>query len=768
MRKILLQIIILAFSTAAFAQTEAKRSTSFPGDPSDPSLKSRPAEVDSVKKDSSKYFKQFNLQEVTVNAQRKLIKNDIDRMSYDVQHDKDSRAMNTLEMLRKVPMVSVDGQDNIKVKGSVDFKIYRNGHPDPSFSGGNASLILKSIPATMIKRIEVITDPGAKEDAEGTHYILNIVMNDDAKINGVTGTLGSAVDVLHGSSNENGYITAQTGKLIFSVNYGYVYAPKGATQNKQHSDTFFKNSGDTRYSSMFGNNPVNVHYGNLNASYTIDSLNLFTLSFGGYYYKVKVNSNGTDRMTDANQNILYQYDTRLWTPKYDDYNLNGRMDYQHKTKLDGEVLTASYMLSTTRSVNNEQTTYSNMVNMPVDYSGYDKNQKEHFIEHTFQLDYVRPFLKYNKMEIGAKYINRENNSNTSMLYDGSSASIYNKFDHNTQIAAGYGEWVYANKKWSARAGLRYEYSYLDAKYPDKSGQNFHKNLNDWVPSASIKYNFNMFNSLKISYATTINRPGISYLDPADVSTPTAESYGNPGLNSARNTSFTLEYMHINPKFTYNLSPYYNFSNNQISAIQFAKEGKTVSTFDDVLHTKNLGIGGFIQASPFKNTSIMLNANIGKNFMNNHQLGISLNGWSGMATANITQTLPWKIRLNVGYGGSFGQNVSSVYGYDSNWHYHYIALQRSFLKEDRLTVMIGADNPFGNKYLKMTSRTVNGDYTGHQFNYQQTKELGFRISYRFGKLKASVKRVENTIENNDVVGGIKSGASSSQGMSGGQK
>lgn len=765
MRKLLLEVALLAFPPAVFAQTQTALAQE---NQVSSSTQSHATGVDSVKEDSSKYWKRFSLQEVTVKAQRKLIKNDIDRLSYDVQHDNDSKTQNTLEMLRKVPMVSVDGQDNIKIKGSSDFKIYRNGHPDPSFSSSNVNQILKSIPATMIKKIEVITDPGAKEDAEGTHYILNIVMNNNTKINGVTGTIGSAVDVLHGSSQETGYITAQTGKLIFSVNYGFVHATKGGTQEKQNGDTFFKDSRQTHYSSMFGNNPLNVHFGNLNASYTIDSLNLFTLSFGGYYYKVKANSDGTDRMVDADGKTIYQYDTHLTTPKYNDYNLNGRMDYQHKTKLDGEVLTASYMLSTTRNVDNEQTNYNNMLNMPVDYHGYSKKNKEHFVEHTFQLDYVRPFLKYNKMEWGAKYINRENESNTSMLYDGSDDNTYNKFDHNTQIAAGYGEWIYANKKWAARAGLRYEYSYLNAKYPDGSGKNFHKNLNDWVPSASIKYNFNMSNSLKLSYATTINRPGISYLNPADINTPTAENYGNPGLNSARKSAFTLEYMHISPKFTYNLSPYYNFSNNQISAIQFAKNGKTISTFDDALHTKSLGIDGFIQAAPFTSTSIMINGHIEKIFMNNQQLGISLNGWSGMATANITQVLPWKLRLNIGGGSSFGLNVNSVYGYSGNWYYHYIALQRSFLKDDRLTFMIGADNPFGNHYQKTTSRTVHGDYTGHQFDYQESKEIGFRITYRFGKLKASVKKVENTIQNNDVIGGIKNNAGSSQGMPGGQK
>lgn len=101
------------------------------------------------------------IDEVVVTHQRQLVKNDIDKLTYDVQHDESAKSKTILEILKKVPLVTVDGQDNIKVQGSSSFKIYRNGHPDPSLAGSNAKDILKSIPASSIKKIEVITDPGA-------------------------------------------------------------------------------------------------------------------------------------------------------------------------------------------------------------------------------------------------------------------------------------------------------------------------------------------------------------------------------------------------------------------------------------------------------------------------------------------------------------------------------------------------------------------------------------------------------------------------------
>ena len=107
---------------------------------------------------------------VTVTASAPVVKSEIDRITYNVPNDDDSKTRTVPDMLRKVPLVTVDAQDNIKVKGSSSFKIYKNGHPDPAMSN-NAKDVLKAIPASMIKRIEVITDPGAKYDAEASTMV---------------------------------------------------------------------------------------------------------------------------------------------------------------------------------------------------------------------------------------------------------------------------------------------------------------------------------------------------------------------------------------------------------------------------------------------------------------------------------------------------------------------------------------------------------------------------------------------------------------------
>lgn len=110
------------------------------------------------------------LGEIEVVAQRPLVSREIDRLGYDVKADPEASTSNLREILHKVPLVSVDNDGNIKVKGSSDFKIYKNGRPNNSYTK-NAKDIFAAIPASSIKKIEVITDPGAREDAEGVGRI---------------------------------------------------------------------------------------------------------------------------------------------------------------------------------------------------------------------------------------------------------------------------------------------------------------------------------------------------------------------------------------------------------------------------------------------------------------------------------------------------------------------------------------------------------------------------------------------------------------------
>ena len=165
------------------------------------------------------------LAEASVTAQRPLVKMEVDRMTYNVADDVDSQTATVLDMLRKVPMVTVDGQDNITVNGSSSFQVTVDGKPSQMFSG-NPSQIFKMMPASYVKDIQVITNPGVRYDAEGVGGVLNLVTNREA-----TGG-ESMADAFYGSARVMGstrggggglFLTQQAGKFTWSLNSNGMY-----------------------------------------------------------------------------------------------------------------------------------------------------------------------------------------------------------------------------------------------------------------------------------------------------------------------------------------------------------------------------------------------------------------------------------------------------------------------------------------------------------------------------------------------------------------
>ena len=712
-------------------------------------------------------FDNIQLKDVTVTAQRQLIKQDVDRIGYNVEADADSKTNNVLTMLRKVPMVSVDASDEIRVNGKTNFKIFRNGHPDPSLSR-NAKDLLKAMPASSVKRIEVITEPGAKYDAEGTTVILNIVMADHSAIKGVSGMASAMVNQFAaGGGSLN--LTTQIDKVVTSIDYGFQHdnGHIARSKSKSISNSFsrYTDSGaELVANSVMDMDKTTAHYGTMSASWEPDSLNLVSLSLSGYAYDYGVDGVSSTLMRDAAGDRIYSYSMGS-NSKSDYYSMDGRLDYQRLTRRKGEAITLSYMLSATRGKSIDNSQYIDMFNMPVPYTGIDQNAKENFNEHTFQLDWTRPLAPKHTLETGVKYIYRMNRSHNVLDYLGTDADTDLRFRHITQVGAAYLSYTFASGPWSARAGLRYEHSYLRASYPNGEQPTFDAHLNDWVPSASVRYQFDWANSLKLSYAASINRPNISYLNPAVVESPTSRSFGNVGLGSVHYHSVSLTYMRVGAKLTFNLTPRFQFSRNGISAMKWTEGLVQVSTYANTLKTYSTSLSAFVQWMAFQKTNLMLNGSIGYDYYKSSELDLKNDRLNGSVFANITQYLPWKLQASA-YVGMWCGGISSVYGHSGSINFHGLSLQRSFLKEDRLTVQLMAANPFSNA-MTYKSYTTQGDVTGWSSseNRRWSRQFVLTVSYRFGSLKTSVKKTSKTIENDDLIGNSKQNSGGATGAAG---
>lgn len=423
------------------------------------------------------------LGQVEIVAQKPLVKADIDKIEYNVQDDPDAQSNSVLEMLRKVPLVTVDGEDNIQVNGSSSFKVYVNGKPNNMMSN-NPTEVLKSMPANSIKHIEVITNPGPKYDAEGVGGILNIVTVGSG-LEGYTATFSA--NVSNRGAGGGAFGTIKSGKLTVGARYNYNYndQPRNYSSGSQHvtPEAVTENSSNLDYD---GSNKGHGSFqsGSMEASYEIDTLRLVTMSFGLWGGGNKSNGS-TDYIATFPENInaapIYSY-SAFNRSKSSWYSIDGGIDYQRLFKVKDRMLTFSYKINTRPQTSDSYTEYEidNGYNPDwADYLNRLKNQhndgEQNTTEHTFQADYTTPIGKLHTLEAGAKYILRNNSSEDDRFdADDTGKYEYNKdqsshYKHLNDIIAAYLGYGLKVKRLSGRLGLRYEHTIQDVKYLVVSG-----------------------------------------------------------------------------------------------------------------------------------------------------------------------------------------------------------------------------------------------------------------------------------------------------------
>lgn len=696
------------------------------------------------------------LGEVEVVAQRPLVSREIDRIGYDVKADPEAQTNTLQEMLRKVPMVTVESDGTIKVKGSTNFKIYKNGRPNNSFTK-NAKDIFAAIPASSIKKIEVITDPGAREDAEGVGAILNIVTDNDTEMNGVTGTASLFLDTNNAEPLPNLYLTSQIDKVTFSVYGGESNSNGKETRYSHHNRTEYFDTDNTVLTETTGEQPSRSGWAGLEASWEPDSLNLFTIEGQGWIWGVKKHnfSNSTTLLLDDAGSPIYSFTSQGHSPRSRYFDFDGSVNYQRSTRLKGETITASYRISTTHQAQDNNTEYVERYNCPFPYTAIYSSTDLNFIEHTGQLDWSRPYGEIHKLDIGAKGIFRRNHSTSDYDYVGVGPTA-DEFTHHTTVAALYADYRVKLGKLSLRGGMRYEYSYLSAKFLRQGGDHpdFSSKLNDWVPSAGISYNLTDATALKLSFNRNIRRPGISYLDPTRSVSPTAISFGNPDLESEVYNNLTFNFSHFSNKLNLDASLSTTIVNNGLSRKQWAENDIMFSTYDNIGKVRSFSGSLYAQWSPTTKTSLVMSFSCGFNSIKNPDMKNS--GWWWNPFLRVTQHLPWKLDL-VGSGYWWSGSVNSAYatqrtdglgglGYS-------ISLTKKLLKDDRLNITLSVGNPFGPNRFKFRTITDTPDsHADYLYVGSDTRRnLSLRVSYRFGSLKASVKKTAASISNDDLQG-----------------
>ena len=688
------------------------------------------------------------LKGVEIVAQKPLVKMEVDKMSYNVAEDEDSKSNTVLDMLRKVPMVTVDGQDNITVNGSSSFKVYVDGMPNVMFSS-NPSMVFKSMPATAVKSIEVVTNPGAKYDAEGAAGVLNIVMNKQdpnaaQSMNGFNGTVRASAGTkqLGGSV----FINGQQGKLTYSANVMTSYNKPGTTETELEQ---LQDNGNSQLMKSTSDVKTPFTMGSLTLGYQIDSMSVLNLTAQVNSMSIKSNGNSTTTIYGYSNGNSFSYGSTT-DMKNSRTSFNGSIDYQRFFNQDHtKSLSLTYQLNYSPATT-ETTNLFNTESSIIDLANRYSENKNKTTNHTFQLDYTMPLGKGQTLSFGSKLQLHNASSDAKYyvkdVYDPNSSSDY---EYKNSILAGYGEYAGNFNKLGIKAGLRYEYTWQNVEYHLGNGDDFKKNYGSLVPTASLQYTLSQGSNLGLTYNMRISRPGISYLNPyVDKSNPIALTYGNPELDVEKNHNISLVYNLFTPKLMVNLNLHHNFVDNAISQYSFYDSNDLLNTtYGNVVKRHQTGLNGYVNYLMTKNTRIFFNGGLNYIDLRSDALNQKNSGWTFNAMVGLQQTLPWNLKLSA-FAITSTKNYT-LQGWSGGFNLLTASLTKSLLK-DKLSLsvsgLIGLNNG-GN--INIESYNSGKDFTSHTNVKVPISGVTFTVSYTFGNSKLKTRQHTSRVENDFI-------------------
>jgi outer membrane receptor protein involved in Fe transport len=704
------------------------------------------------------------LNEVVVEGQKALIEERVDRTIYNAENDQTARGGDATDVLKRVPMLSVDLDGNVSMRGSSNVLVLINNKPSTIMASSIADA-LKQIPADQIKSVEVITSPSAKYDAEGSAGIINIVTKKNT-LEGLTMNIDAGLGLRGSNLGLNG--NYRRGKMGFSLGgWGRAnYNVNGKFSSDQYTKsslddttpTYNMQRADTRNSGIFGNY-------NFGWDYDINEKNYMAASvrFGARNGKNHQDDLYTmiDTLINDDTNPV-QSSLRNTVSEDLSNNVDVNLSFTHLYEKPQRELS----LLGSYSRNNRQNNFENLirqVNGADSYSGIRNDNDSYNQEMTFQIDYQSPIGTNQMIEFGAKDIMRKVFSEFAYFTDedgdgnyipSTSSSLSNNLNYNQNVVGGYMSYTYTTKtNYSIKAGTRYEYTTIDA-YSQTEENIEIPSYGALVPSINVSKKLANGKTIKAAYNRRIQRPSIRYLNPnIQAQNPYDVSYGNPSLDPEYTNNYEMGYSTFIKGTSLNFSAFWRNTNN---AIQDVRTVETESGIQRVSTTyENIGQEDAVGVNIFANVSIgKLSLNGGTDLyysmLNNNvpdpQSRASNEGWvaSYRMFGNYNLSKGWGFQF---FGFYRGRQVQ-LQGTQGGFGIYSLGLKKD-LKNKKGSVGFGAENFF------TTAFKIKGELNSPLVQRNTLTELhnmSFRVnfSYRIGKMSMDAKpKRRKSISNDDL-------------------
>lgn len=678
------------------------------------------------------------LEKVTITARKKLVEQKVDRLVFNIENSIASQGMSGLDALRNTPMVNVIN-DNVSIVGKGNVSVMINDRM-LNLSGSELTNYLQSLRSDDIAKIEVVTTPPSKYEAQGNSGIINIILKKNPNL----GWSGS----VNGSYQRNSYNGFRTGatvnyqskKISTSLKlrqYGVAYKPEGT--NNLIGNTHSIYTSETRKDAP---DALGLNY---SFDYKInDNENIGLIyDFGNQHYKMDANGTSRYLTNSVIDSILVTTQKQHWTTPT--HTLNAYYDIKldsigKKLSFTGNFLNNSPEklndFNTLNTLNNHETIVQN-------------NSKMKYSIFSVQSDLSLPSKLFN-IETGIKYTVLDNQSNvgyyqyngTDFIMNPDNSNIFDYKEHNYAAYASLQKDF--NEKWSAKAGLRYEYTSLEASSRDVENSKFEKHYGKLFPTAYISYKPNKDHTFTLNYSKRISRPDFQSLNPFRWYTNPYMYYtGNPALQPSFNDNVELNYSY---KGKLTLGLYNQYSQNNNSNIARFSDGIYSNLVENSYDQNRTGINIGYYNTFFKVWETSVNANASYTTTNPtiaelEKLKVYSLSYSFYNTITLNENKTWFLLLNF-------------------WHtlpftYANIKLQdqlefspgiKASLLDKKLQANFVISDLF--KTMKNKGYSYSGEYRSEFDQYNDYRGFKISLTYSFGnnKVKGANKKINFEEEN----------------------
>jgi ferric enterobactin receptor len=686
------------------------------------------------------------LSSVIVSSKSAIIENKIDKIVYNAANDISSQGGTAIDLLKKTPQVTVDVDGNVDVLGNSNIRFLINGKPSSIF-GNNAADALASIPASSIKSIEVITNPGSKYDAQGTGGVINIILKDN-KVQGINGSIALSA----GTRLENGSFNLNLRHNNFGATFFFSGNAQLSSRTPSTQDRLSTDSIDKTTTHLLQDGYTDLerssYQSGIGFDWKIDAKNSITGSFS--YSHFEIHNNGlvnVEQITkDSNANLLSDvYNFRNSDSRTGIHSIDYSIDYKKNFHKEGEELELLYNASNGTPYNNylQTQTFKGQTNPYLGSSGNDPGTDN---SNNISIDYSLPVNKNFLFEAGAKASFQNITSiagvgtldTTAHKYMSDSTQSYT-LNYTINIYAGYISASFPLFGYlDVKTGVRYEYTNATISFPNTSIPSY----GSVVPSLTLSHSFNKNNFIKIAYSHRIERPDYNALNPfVNLSDPYNITMGNPSLQPEIGNNIELGFSKtFTNKATIYMALIERINSQDIKPYTLFYPAYMVgdSVYKDVsvLTRRNVGTeynSGIIASIsiPVKD-KLNLRSNIQfaqQQSVNDYQQGNITIGYRFRMNLNATYQFPHDLALEL--FGNYNSATTSVQGRVPQSGTYTFAFRKQ-LWNKKASVGFTATNLF-NKYIEQVTTLTATNYSSYNTRFVPYRSFGLSFTYKFGKL-----------------------------------